>query len=71
MLNIITQICLKLHNYQFLVYTQSLQMYLLFKEIEGDTNLKGKAPELVETLTEIDNTICVSTHKVHHLYREQ
>lgn len=42
-------------------------MYLLFEEIEGDTNLKGKAPELVETLTEVDDTICVSTHKVHHL----
>ena len=46
-------------------------MYLLFEEIEGDTNLKGKTPELVKTLTEVDNTICVSTHKVHHLYREQ
>ena len=46
-------------------------MYLLFEEIEGDTNLKGKAPELVETLTEVDDTICVSTHKVHHLCTEQ
>ena len=62
---------LKLRSCQFLVYTQSIQTYLLFEEIEGDTNLKGKAPELVKTLTEVDNTICVSTHKVHHLYREQ
>ena len=52
-------------------FTLSLQTYLLFEEIEGDTDLKGKAPELVETLTKVDNTICVSTHKVHYLYTEK
>lgn len=44
-----------------------LIFYLSVKKVERDSNLKWKTPELMETWTEVNYTICVSTHEVNNL----
>ena len=41
---------------------------LLVEKEQGDGHLKGKAPELVEALAEVDNAVCVGAHEIDHLH---
>ena len=41
--------------------------HLLVEQNERDDDLKRKAPKLVEAVAEVDNTICICAHEVHHL----
>lgn len=46
---------------------KDLHAHLLVEEIERDDYLEGKTPELMETLTEVDNAVSVSAHEIHNL----
>ena len=41
--------------------------HLLIEESQGDNDLEGKTPELVEAVAEVHNPITIRAHKVHHL----
>ena len=59
LLNVVLKMILK--------YLNSLIFYLSVKKVERDSNLKWQTPELMETWTEVNYTICVSTHEVNNL----
>jgi hypothetical protein len=54
-------------------YTQlgAAVLDLLVKEVQRDDYLEWKTPELVETLTEVDDAVSVGTHEIHHLQYTQ
>jgi len=43
-------------------------LYLLIEKTQGYDDLERQAPELVETITEVDYPISVSTHEIDNLY---
>ena len=43
---------------------QANKTNLIIQEVKRDSNLEGQTPECMEAGTEVDNAVCVSTHKI-------
>ena len=56
------------HNFTKVSHEQQdIDAYLLVQKIQRYSYLKWETPKLVKAWTEVDNSISVSAHEVHHL----